>query len=353
MQRRDLQRASRAYGIANIGRMSQVPSLNRLRDGQRRADGGGPRGEGQYLGGEPVDRRIARLAEGQYGLVTRRQLETLGLGRGSIESRLQRGQLHPIHRSVYAVGHRLLSERGRWMAAVMACGEGAVLSHRAAGRLWGIVPSGDGLPEVTRSKGWKQRPGIVQHHSPLPPDEVDRFAGIPVTGLSRTLLDLASVLSLSQLERALNEAEVLGLTDRTSIRTLLERYPRRRGTAVLRRLLRDEDALRGITRRELEARFATILAATDLPRPQRNVDLAIGGRFFEVDCLWREQRLAVELDGRATHGTARAFEGDREKDRLLLVEGWNMVRITWRQLRDEPGAIVTDLSRLLAARVVA
>ena len=90
-----------------------------------------------------------------------------------------------------------------------------------------------------------------------------------------------------------------------------------------------------------------VLASTDLPRPQRNVDLAVCGRFFEIDCLWREQRLAVELDGRATHGTARAFEHDREKDRLLLVDGWRMVRITWRQLRDEAPAVVADLRRLL------
>ncbi len=233
------------------------------------------------------------------------------------------------------------------MAAVMACGEEAVLSHRAAGRLWGIVPPGDGLPEVTRPTGWKSQPGIVQHRSLLPVDEVDVLGGIPVTGLSRTLLDLAAVLSRAQLGRALNEAEVLGLTDRISIRTLLERYPRRRGTALLRRLLRDEDSLRGITRRELEARFAAILATTDLPRPQRNVDLAVGGRFFEIDCLWREQRLAVELDGRATHGTGMAFEKDRERDRLLQVDGWRAVRITWRQLRDDAPAVVADLRRLL------
>jgi hypothetical protein len=233
------------------------------------------------------------------------------------------------------------------MAAVLACGDGVALSHRAAGQLWGVLPSGDGLPEVTRPKGWKSQPGIVQHRALLMSDEVEVVSGIPVTGLSRTLFDLASVLSQTQLERALNEAEVLGLTDRVSVHSLLARYQRRPGTPVLRRLLADEDALRGITRRELEARFVAVLAGTDLPRPQRNVDLAVGDRFFEIDCLWREQRLAVELDGRATHRTARAFERDREKDRLLLVDGWHMVRITWRQLRDDAPAVVADLRRLL------
>ncbi len=178
------------------------------------------------------------------------------------------------------------------MAAVLACGDGAVLSHRAAGQLLGIIPLGRGQPEVTRPKGWRSQPGFIQHRSPLFPDEVELVAGIPVTGLSRTLFDLASILPQERLEAALNEAEVLGLTDRISVHMLLERYPRRHGTAVLRRLLRDEDVLRGITRRELEVRFAAVLATTDLPRPQLNADLAAGGRFFEIDCLWREQRLA-------------------------------------------------------------
>lgn len=125
------------------------------------------------------------------------------------------------------------------MAAVLACGDGAVLSHRAAGQLLGIVSFGRGLPEVTRPKGWRSQTGIVQHRSPLSTDETEVVSGIPVTGLSRTLLDLASILSRERLEAALNEAEVLGLTDRVSVRTLLERYPRRHGTAMLRAILDD------------------------------------------------------------------------------------------------------------------
>jgi very-short-patch-repair endonuclease len=161
------------------------------------------------------------------------------------------------------------------------------------------------------------------------------------------VLDIAALSTMPQLEKALNELEVRGITDVLSIPDLLDRHPRKRGASKLRALLADEAAVRGVTRKELEARFAVLLATTDLPKPQRNVDLAVGDRFFEVDCLWREQRLAVELDGRATHGTARAFERDREKDRLLLVDGWRMVRITWRQLRDDAPAVVADLRRLL------
>jgi len=296
---------------------------------------------------EPVDRLIARLAEQQYGVVGRRQLKERGLTARSIDGRLQRERLHLVHRGVYAVGHRLLTARGRWMAAVMACGDEAVLSHRAAGRLLGILPLGNGLPEVTRPKGWRPQPGIVQHRSPLSPDEVEAVERIPVTGLSRTLLDLSALLSRERLEQALNEAEVLGLTDRISVPALLERYPRRRGTATLRAILSDVQKARGVTRRELERRFAEALASTDLPRPHRNADVAVAGRFYEVDCLWRAQRLIVELDGRFVHGTWRTSERDRERDRLLVADDWRVVRITWRQLRDDAPAVVADLRRLL------
>lgn len=145
-----------------------------------------------------------------------------------------------------------------------------------------------------------------------------------------------------------NEAEVLGLTDRLSLHDLLERYPRRRGSALLRGLLKDDETLRGVTDQKLEERFATFLDAQRLPRPRLNADLAVRGRFFRVDCLWVEQRLIVELDGRASHGTRRAFEKDRERDRVLLTGGWRVLRVTWRQLHDDPAALTADLKRLLA-----
>jgi very-short-patch-repair endonuclease len=171
--------------------------------------------------------------------------------------------------------------------------------------------------------------------------------GIPVTSVSRTLLDLASVLTTRQLEVALNEAEVLRLTDTLSVPALLERYPRRGGSAVLRDLFRERTAVRGITRRELERRFKAVVDRTDLPRPRLNAHVSVRGRFFEADCLWTEQRLIVELDGRESHGTELAFEKDRERDRLLLVGGWRVTRVTWRQLRDDAPAVIADLRRLL------
>lgn len=140
---------------------------------------------------------------------------------------------------------------------------------------------------------------------------------------------------------------MLRLTDGLSVPDLLERYPRRRGSAALRALFRDRTAVRGITRRELERRFKAVLDGTDLPRPRRNAHVSVRGRFFEVDCLWAEQRLIVELDGWESHGTDLAFEKDRERDRLLLVEGWRVTRVTWRQLRDDAPAVIADLRRLL------
>jgi hypothetical protein len=235
------------------------------------------------------------------------------------------------------------------MAAVLACGPEAVLSHRSAGWLLGIVPRSTGFPEVTRATGWQGPTGIRLHCSSIPADECCVIEGIPTTGLARTFLDLAAGSSLRQLEQALNEAEVLRLTDRHSVLDLLERYSRRRGSAVLRALFRDRSAVRGITRRELEARFHMVLDGTDLPRPRRNVHVSVRGRFFEADCLWAEQRLIVELDGRESHGTDLAFEKDRERDRLLLVEGWRVARITWRQLRDDAPAVIADLRELLRA----
>jgi Protein of unknown function (DUF559) len=233
------------------------------------------------------------------------------------------------------------------MAAVLAAGPKAALSHRSAAQLWSLLPESTIAPEVIRPGYFRPRPRIKTHRSSLPSDELTWIDGIPVTSLSRTLLDLASVGSRRQVEKALNEAEVRQLTDARSVSDLLGRYPGRRGSVVLREILAEEEQARGITREELEERFTAIVGASDLPRPRRNVDLAVGGRFFEVDCMWRAQRLIVELDGGAAHGTWRASERDRERDRILTVDGWNVVRVTWRQLRDDAPAVIADLRRLL------
>jgi hypothetical protein len=294
-----------------------------------------------------VDQAIADLADLQHGVVARRQLLALGISRARIEGQIRRGRLHPVHRGVYAVGHRRVSLWGWRWAALLAAGPGAALSHRSAGAAWGLL-AWSGRPEATRPTGWRGPSGVLLHHSPLPADEIESVEGISVTSVSRTLLDLSAVLDSRALERAMNEAEVVRLTSRVSVHALLDRYPRRRGSAALRHLLDEDAASRGVTKRELEARFAAVLDAHGVAAPRRNADVAVRGHFFNVDCLWAPQRVIAELDGRATHGTGRAFEGDRHRDRLLVADGWRIMRVTWAQLRDEPAAVVDDLTSLLA-----
>jgi very-short-patch-repair endonuclease len=295
---------------------------------------------------EGSDHVIGELAERQHGLVARRQLLDRGIARGAIEARVDRGQLHAMHRGVYAVGYRRLSVQSRWMAAVLAAGPDAALSRRSAGQLWGIVPMASHRPEVTRLTACRGFDGISVHRGLIPPDERGELLGIPVTSVARTQFDLAGGLPQRGLERAMHEAEVKGLTDRLSLWDLLERYPRRRGTANLRAVLGAKTPA-GITQTDLEELFVEFLDEYELPRPRLNATLPVRGRLLRPDCMWPEQRLLAELDGREVHGTDEAFESDRQRDRILLVEGWSSTRITWRQLRDDRAEIAADLRELL------
>jgi very-short-patch-repair endonuclease/predicted transcriptional regulator of viral defense system len=293
-----------------------------------------------------LDLLLAELASRQHGVVARWQLVTAGVGRGAIDDRIGR-RLHLIHRGVYAVGYPVSDIKSRWMAAVLAGGPDAVLSHRSAAQLWGLRSPSDHRSEVTRPTFFRSHSRICAHRSVLPDDERTVVNGIPVTTVPRTVVDLAAVGTRRQVERALNEVEVRRLTDRLSIPELLARYPRRRGTAVLRDLLGEGAEAGGVTRNDFEEAFVPLLDSHGLPRPQLNADVAVAGRFFSADCLWQRERLIVELDSRAVHGTRRAFESDRERDRLLMVDGWRVMRITWRQLRNQRGSIASDLRKAL------
>jgi very-short-patch-repair endonuclease len=234
------------------------------------------------------------------------------------------------------------------MAAVLAYGPGSVLSHRPGGAHWQLVRD-RGPCEVTIPNARRSRPGIRVHQARLPPDEVTVHDGIPITTVPRTLFDLATVLPKRQLERAINEAEVLHLWDELSLDHLLHRYPRHKGNKAIRAALQQRREGSTATKSELEEMFLALTDAAGLPRPEINA-LAEG---FEVDAVWRDARLVVELDGRDTHGTAMAFERDRERDRALQVAGWRPVRITYRQMRDAPGGVIDDVRRLRAAGTLA
>lgn len=174
--------------------------------------------------------------------------------------------------------------------------------------------------------------------------------GIPVTTVPRTIFDLAVVLGPGAVEHALRESERLRLYDVLSLPVLVDRYPRHRGNRVVRECLdRLRDMPPGVSREELEIRFLAFLDARGMPRPRLNAWLTIGSRRYQVDCLWAAQRVIVELDGYATHGTRWAFESDRGRDRRLAVAGYRSIRVTWWQLRDEPAAVADDLRSLLEA----
>jgi hypothetical protein len=280
-------------------------------------------------------------------VVARWQLVALGIGDRAIEHRIECGRLHKVHQGVYAVGHVVLSKEGRWMAAVLAAGSHSVLSHRAGAAHYGIRPSDRSRIDVTVPTRRHSRSGIQIHESALPPDEITNHRGIPITTVPRTLLDLAAVLPRRDVERAINEAEVLQLFDALSLQDMVTRHRGRPGVPTIRSILEKDLICATITRRELEHRFQSFLSDTGLPRPEVNAMLEISGQRFEVDCLWRARRLAVELDGRATHGTRAAFERDRVRDRALQAAGWRVARITWRQLHDTPDLVASDLHALL------
>jgi len=301
---------------------------------------------GSQLQPLPDDAAIAALAARQHGVVERGQLIALGLRPGAVDRRTAAGRLHRMHRGVYAVGHPAVTREGRWMAGVLASGRDAVLSHLPAAALWDLRPASDGRIEVTVSRSLRPRRGLKVHRTVLAMDERTVRDGIPVTTATRTLLDLAAVLSRPGLERACEQAEALRLTDGPSLDELIERHPRRKGALLLRAIV-GSGRVGIITRSELEARFLTFVADLGLPVPHTNARIEAGGRWLEVDCLWPESRVVVELDGHAFHSTRAAFERDRERDRLLQAAGWRVVRITWRQLRDEPAAVARDLARLL------
>src|SRR4051794_7928508 len=297
------------------------------------------------IGGErhtrPADVLIAALADRQHGVVARRQLVALGLSARAIDHRLKHGRLHLLHRGVYAVGHRVLSQRGRWMAAVLACGVGAVLGHRSAAALWGIRPTSRAAIEVTTPRRLRPRTGLLPRCAVLPGDEVTTLDGIPVTTPARTLFDLAGVLTRRPLERALDEAEVLRLEGPAE---LLARHPGHRGAATLRTLLLNARSST-LTRSELEERFLELVDDAGLPRPETNA--IIEG--YEVDAVWRDARLIVELDGYATHGTRKAFERDRIRDRTLQARGWRPIRLTSLQLAADPAALAEELLSWIGA----
>lgn len=273
-------------------------------------------------------------------MVTRAQLLGLGIPPWGIDYRLRVGRLHRVHDCVYGVGLVPITAEALALAAVLASGRGALLSHRSAAALWGFLPEWRGVVEVT-ARNSHRLVGVRVHRSRTisAADKAIR-CGIPVTSPARTLLDLADVLDDRRLARAVNEALVQRRLDRSELAAQLTRSPGRRGAGRLRPHVEHGSAP---TRSQLEDRFLAFAAEHGLPRPEVNQRIA----GYEVDMLWRRERLIVELDGRAFH--AHRFERDRDKDAALLAAGFPVVRVTWRRLEDAPAREATRLRAILAA----
>jgi hypothetical protein len=209
-----------------------------------------------------------------------------------IDGLVSRGHLQPLFLGVYAVGHRALSRDGWRMAAVLASGPGAVLSHRSAAEALGLLWPAEIAVEVTRPRSFRPRSGIRGHQARLLPDEVGKVSGIPATSPFRTALDVAGLGERRLVEHLLHEIEVRRMTDVVSFEELLRRYPRKHGARLLREV-RASKAPVGIARNGFEVRFVAFLDAYGLPRAATNASLFLRDRFYEVDALWRPQRLAA------------------------------------------------------------
>jgi very-short-patch-repair endonuclease len=292
-----------------------------------------------------ADAAIATLAARQYGVVSRAQLLAVGLKPGAIARRVAAKRLHVIHRGVYAVGHTRICHEGRWLAAVLACGEGAVLSHRSAGALWGIRNYSGRIEVIAKHAHRRRRSPFVARRSSLASAECTEHRNIPCTTVEHTLVDLASVLQPHQIDRALREAEFLRIVDFHKLRRMLDDCPRKRGTADLRKAIHRAAESLTHTRSELEDRFRALVLDANLPAPEYNATLELGETTIEVDAMWREHRLIVELDGYASHSTLDQFRKDRARDRAAQLEGWRVLRYTWTDL-DRKAA--RQLERLLS-----
>lgn len=295
------------------------------------------------------DRSVAALAERQHGVVGRGQLVRLGLSEEAIEVRIRAGRLHPVQAGVYAVGHRAIKREGCWMAAVLASGPAAVLSHFSAAALWGIQPNSRSRIDVItlhRSRSWAT---ISRHFIALPADERTVEDGIPVTTAPRTVFDLAATSPVDRVESAIRQVEYLRLHDQLSLLDLVRRYPGRRGVRRVREALARIEAMpAGRTRSRLEERFLPFLRRHDLPRPRLNDWIVVGEKRYQVDCHWHGTGQVVELDSWEGHGTRSAFREDRARDRTLRTAGYDVTRISWAQLDDEPEAVASDLRKLLS-----
>jgi len=290
---------------------------------------------------------VAVLAAGQHGVVARRQLLTLGFSPTMVRTRVAAGRLHRVHRGVYAVGHRKLTLKGRWMAAVLACGPEAFLSHRTALALWDLQQKESGAIEVTvRGPGKPGSEGVlVRCTRVLADQDVTEVDGIPVTSLAWTMVDYAASATQRQVRSVLEALERRRIYIGRELDELLERTPNRKGVRTLRKAIAEITGPAPWHQSVLEEAFHELIRGSDLPDYEANV--LVEGEL--VDALWRDERVIVELDGFTFHKTRAQFETDRRRDAKLTVAGYKVLRITQQRLQNEPESVLADIRELLTA----
>ena len=306
----------------------------------------------RFLSQACPDEAIVALGVAQHCVFGLDQLYALGLSMSAVHKRKARSRLHRIHQSVYSlVPRELLTRRGHWMAAVLACGPGAVLSHRTAAALHGIRDTQRARIDVSvPTRSALRRHGIDVHRAPsLQPQDITVVDNIPCTSWARTQLDLAEVVNRRALERSFDQAEILELFDLRAIEDQLARNPTRRATPIVRLVLEEHYIGSTLTRSQLEEGFYALCVRYELPKPEVNawIDLGDGGPAILADFVWRPQRVIVETDGARYHGTHQARERDPRRDQRMIVAGWRPIRATWRQIFRRP----QELGPMLVALV--
>jgi hypothetical protein len=287
------------------------------------------------------EREVARIAAGQHGVVTVGQLLAAGLSRAAVGRRVEKGLLHREHRGVYRVGHRAPSTEARYLAAVLACGEGAILSGRAAAFIYGLIKRAAPPPEVTTVVD-RRVPGVltrrVRH---LCRHEATTYRSIPIATVARTVVDLATTLSLDALARACHEAEVRHRITGPMVETALARRPNVPGAGKLHEIFHGDAR---ITLSKLERDFLGVLQSAGLALPETN--RLTSGRY--VDCRWPEHRVTVELDSYRYHHTRHAWEQDRRREREARARGDEFRRYTYGDVAEDPSYMLAELRELLA-----
>jgi hypothetical protein len=304
---------------------------------------------------EGLEVAVAAIAVAQNGVFELHQIAGLGLGLRAIQRRVGSGRLHRVFKRVYSiVPPSLLTREGWFMAAVLACGPGAVLSHRSAAALLGLRRTErSGIDVTVPGRVARNHPGIDVHRSTtLTAADVTVVGAIPCTTIARTMLDVAEVIWPRQLERVFEQAEQEEALDFRALEEQIARNPTRVGAARIRALMKSYKAGMGVTWSHLERDFKAMIAPAGIPMPVINhfIVLPDGGPAIRADFYWPEFRAVVETDGWQTHKTWWAFQRDRRNDQRLVAADYPVTRLTHQQIHTEPDRLVALIWKMLGGR---